>query len=230
MFTVLIYRLFFQIIHSKNVYLSLLVLTCGVMLVCATNLKFHWTGFCFALGSTFVFVIQNIFSKSIFSAASLNLRNTVKIDKLSLLFYSAAMAFLFMIPIWWASEGYQVLSTAKLDLNLLALFLLNGFTHFTQAILAFSVLTLVSPITYSIASLVKRIFVIVASICWFGDRVNFAQGFGITITFLGLYLYHLAEKEVDKGERKILEMQRRRSNVHRGLPTFSDEEMKKPEA
>lgn len=199
------------------------------MLVCATNIKFDWAGFLCSLASTFIFVIQNIFSKSIFSAAALNLRNTVRIDKLNLLFYSAALAFLFMIPIWCTSEGYQVLSTASIDLNLLLLFFLNGFTHFTQAILAFSVLSLVSPITFSIASLVKRIFVIVASIFWFGDKVNFAQGLGITITFVGLYLYHLAEKSVDKGEKKILELQRRGSDGNTGLPLFLVEEKEKVE-
>jgi drug/metabolite transporter (DMT)-like permease len=148
------------------------------------------------------------------------LRNTAKIDKLDLLFYSGAVAFVLMIPIWWNSEANKVIMNGNLNLFLIYLFLLNGFTHFTQAILAFSVLSIVTPITYSIASLIKRIFVIAISIFWFSDKVNFVQGLGIAITFFGLYLYQLAEKDVEKNERKILEYRGKKSSV--SLPLFSN--------
>jgi hypothetical protein len=94
---------------------------------------------------------------------------------------------------------------------LIYLFFLNGLTQFTQAILAFSVLAMVSPITYSIASLCKRIFVITASIIYFRDSVSFVQGSGIITTFVGLYLYNKAEQDVNQGEEKILAMHRSNS-------------------
>ncbi|KAJ3373955.1 suppressor of loss of ypt1 [Kappamyces sp. JEL0680] len=209
--TISIYWLFFRIVHSQRVYIALLVLTLGVMLVCATNLKFNWAGFFCAFSSTLIFVVQNIFSKRIFTDTSLNVQNSVKMDKLNLLFYSGTMAFVLMLPIWFSAEGLSVLDADRPSIHLIGLFFLNGVTHFSQAIFAFTILSLVSPITYSIASLVKRIFVITASILWFGDLVSLAQGSGIALTFLGLYLYHLAEREVEKGEKKIEEMQRRGS-------------------
>ncbi|KAJ3304516.1 suppressor of loss of ypt1 [Kappamyces sp. JEL0829] len=209
--TISIYWLFFRIVHSQRVYTALLVLTLGVMLVCATNLKFNWAGFFCAFSSTLIFVVQNIFSKRIFTDTSLNVQNSVKMDKLNLLFYSGTMAFVLMLPIWFSAEGLSVLDADRPSIHLIGLFFLNGVTHFSQAIFAFTILSLVSPITYSIASLVKRIFVITASILWFGDLVSLAQGSGIALTFLGLYLYHLAEREVEKGEKKIEEMQRRGS-------------------
>ena len=48
------------------------------------------------------------------------------------------------------------------------------------------VLALVSPVTYSIAGLCKRIFVIVVAIIWFGQKVSFLQCTGIVLTFVGL--------------------------------------------
>lgn len=194
--------------------MALIVLTSGVMLAVATNLKFHINGFLCVLFSTFIFVIQNILSKRLFSQAKLQIRNSVSIDKLSFLFYSGSMAFLLMLPIWYESEGVAVIKTVYsgiISWKLVYLLLLNGITHFSQAILAFTVLTLVSPITYSIASLCKRIFVITASILYFKDSVNVVQVAGIALTFFGLYLYHLAENDVEKGETEILNQQRRNS-------------------
>ncbi|KAJ3393956.1 suppressor of loss of ypt1 [Lobulomyces angularis] len=68
---------------------------------------------------------------------------------------------------------------------------------------AFTILSLVSPVTYSIASLVKRIFVITASIIWFGDSVSKLQGFGIFLTFLGLWMYDQARMDVAKSEARL---------------------------
>ena len=55
--------------------------------------------------------------------------------------------------------------------------------------MAFVLLSMVSPVTYSVASLIKRVFVIVVAIVWFGNRTTGVQAGGITLTFLGLYLY-----------------------------------------
>ncbi|KAI8841781.1 triose-phosphate transporter family-domain-containing protein [Chytriomyces cf. hyalinus JEL632] len=79
------------------------------------------------------------------------------------------------------------------------LFLLNGVTHFAQAAFSFTVLAQVSsPVTFSIASLFKRIVVIVASLVYFGEArgVGVVQGVGLVLTFLGLYMYDQAKMEV----------------------------------
>lgn len=55
--------------------------------------------------------------------------------------------------------------------------------------LAFQVLGVVSPVTYSVASLIKRIAVVTVSILWFGQKVSAMQQFGIVLTFGGLYIY-----------------------------------------
>ncbi|KAI8906763.1 triose-phosphate transporter family-domain-containing protein [Gorgonomyces haynaldii] len=194
LFTVLAYRIFYQVRYSKQVYFSLLPLTSGVMLVCATNLKFHSVGFIFALASMFTFVSQNIVCKQLFKSHGDSVANQVKLDKLNLLFYPSTMAFVLMTPFWLYSEAHLV--PKWFTYHTLFLFILNGISHFLQNVLAFTILSHVSPVTYSIASLVKRIFVITASILYFGDPVSFVQGSGISLTFFGLWLYNEARRDV----------------------------------
>jgi len=62
-------------------------------------------------------------------------------------------------------------------------FFMNGTVHFGQNILAFSILQSTSPVTYSIASLIKRVAVIIIAIIWFSQPVNAVQAMGICLTF-----------------------------------------------
>ena len=52
-----------------------------------------------------------------------------------------------------------------------------------------------SPVTYSIANLFKRVFVILVAIAWFGQSVSAPQWLGIVLTFVGLYLYNSAKTD-----------------------------------
>lgn len=208
LFTVLAYRLFFRIRYAKATYLSLVPLTMGVMLACSTGFSTDFVGILCALVAALVFVSQNIFSKKLFNEAARAESDAQsgggrKLDKLNLLYYCSALAFILTLPIWFLSEGYSLISdimhdgvislTAKegtLDHGALFLeFVFNGISHFAQNILAFVLLSMISPVSYSVASLVKRVFVIVVAIVWFGSPTTPIQAIGIALTFLGLYLY-----------------------------------------
>lgn len=208
LFTVLAYRIFFRIRYAKATYLSLIPLTLGVMLACSTGFSTNFFGIVCALWAALVFVSQNIFSKKLFNEASraeLDMQSSgrQKLDKLNLLCYCSGLAFILTLPIWVVSEGYSLISdimkdgaislTGKegsLDHGALFLeFIFNGASHFAQNILAFVLLSMISPVSYSVASLVKRVFVIVVTIIWFGNPTTPIQAFGIALTFLGLYLY-----------------------------------------
>ncbi|PYI12128.1 TPT-domain-containing protein [Aspergillus sclerotiicarbonarius CBS 121057] len=206
LFTVLAYRVFFRIRYARATYLSLVPLTLGVMLACSTGFSTNFFGILCALVAALVFVSQNIFSKKLFNEASRAEAETSsrkKLDKLNLLYYCSGLAFILTLPIWFVCEGYPLLSdlmqdgaislsgnTGSLDHGALFLeFVFNGVSHFAQNILAFVLLSMISPVSYSVASLVKRVFVIVVAIIWFGSSTTPMQGFGIALTFLGLYLY-----------------------------------------
>ncbi|KAK5278054.1 hypothetical protein LTR16_009046, partial [Cryomyces antarcticus] len=202
------YRVFFRIHYAPATYLSLIPLTLGVVMACSASFRGNIIGLTCAFGSAILFVTQNIVSKKLFNEAAraeadgLSSRNR-KPDKLNLLCYSSGLAFLITAPLWLWSEGFTIIADflhdaslelsekpGSLDHGRLALeFLFNGTFHFGQNLVAFVLLGMVSPVTYSVASLIKRVFVIVFAIVWFGNKMTTVQGVGIALTFVGLYLY-----------------------------------------
>ncbi|KAL1306416.1 hypothetical protein AAFC00_005121 [Neodothiora populina] len=206
--TVMAYRFVFDVRYSWATYGSLVPLTLGVVMACSASFKGNILGLVYAFGSALLFVTQNIVSKKLFNEAAKAEADGMshkhkKPDKLNLLCYSTGLAFLFTVPIWLWSEGFGIigdfladasveLSTRPdaLDHGRLALeFIFNGIFHFGQNLVAFVLLGLVSPVTYSVASLIKRVFVIVFAIIWFRNPMTRVQAFGIGLTALGLYLY-----------------------------------------
>jgi len=139
-----------------------------------------------------------------------------KLDKLNLLFYSSGFAFLLMIPVWLYSDLGALLSPTVVHPphssthGVAYYFFWNGLVHFGQNIIAFAILSNTSPVTYSIASLVKRIAVIVIAILWFNQTVYALQAFGIALTSVGLWMYNTAKGDVEKGEKKMLRVEAER--------------------
>jgi solute carrier family 35 protein E1 len=66
-------------------------------------------------------------------------------------------------------------------------------------------LGLTSPVTYSVASLMKRVAVIIFAIVWFGNPMTYIQGAGFALTFLGLYLYDRTS-ENEKADKRARAM------------------------
>jgi solute carrier family 35 protein E1 len=207
--TVGAYRIFYKIHYSIPTYLSLIPLTLGVVLACSADFNANFMGLIMAFASAILFVTQNIVSKKLFNEAAAAEKDgfvptrVTKPDKLNLLCYSSGLALLLTVPLWLWSEGFTLLGdfirNASLPLSdrpgsydhsrLLLEFLFNGTFHFGQNIVAFILLSMISPVTYSVASLIKRVFVIVFAIVWFGKPMTRVQVFGFCLTFLGLYLY-----------------------------------------
>jgi solute carrier family 35 protein E1 len=207
LFTVFAYRVIFDIRYPISTYLSLIPLTLGVMLACSAEWKGNIFGIIYAFLAAIIFVTQNIFSKRLFNEAAAAEASgnpqSRKLDKLNLLCYSSGLAFILTFPIWFWSEGVGLLGDffqdGSLDLENRPLafdhgrlsleFVFNGTFHFGQNIIAFVLLSMVSPVTYSVASLIKRVFVVVVAIVWFQNPTTKVQGLGIALTFFGLYLY-----------------------------------------
>ena len=206
--TVFAYRAFFDIRYSVPTYLSLIPLTLGVIMACSASFKGNLVGLAYAFGSAILFVTQNIVSKRIFNEAAKAEADGApmarrKPDKLNLLCYSSVLAFIVTFPIWVWSEGVPMFADywqdgsielrqkpGALDHGRLSMeFIFNGTFHFGQSMIAFILLGMISPVTYSVASLIKRVAVIIFAITWFGNPMTRIQGFGFVLTFIGLYLY-----------------------------------------
>jgi solute carrier family 35, member E1 len=207
--------------YSAKTYLSLLPLTVGVMLACSFDVSAsNFLGILSAFGSAVVFVSSNIFFKKIMPSTSASgggsTHSSHKLDKLNLLFYSSGLAFLLMIPVWLYSDLSALMSPMAghplhpPSHSTAYYFFWNGTVHFGQNIIAFAILSITSSVTYSIASLIKRIAVIIIAVVWFNQTVHFIQAFGIALTSVGLWMYNSAKSDVEMGEKKMLRVEAER--------------------
>ncbi|KAI9225753.1 MAG: triose-phosphate transporter family-domain-containing protein [Piptocephalis tieghemiana] len=210
LFTVLAYRLLFSVTYPPRVYTAMIPLTLGVMLACAKALDVQFVGVLCALGSCIIYVAQNIFSKRVLfrdEGVTPNSAAPPRMDKINLLFWSSISAFIVMTPGWLWSEGFSLLFSSSSHSigfsHIFFLLMLNGTAHFAQALLAITVLSTSSPVTYSIASLMKRVVVITCAVLWFRQPIGLTQACGITMTFYGLWLYDRAKGDVRRGERIV---------------------------
>jgi solute carrier family 35 protein E1 len=232
LFTVAAYALLFGVRYSSKTYLSLLPLTLGVMLACSFEVSASNTiGLLCAFGSALVFVSSNIFFKKIMPSNTGGMSQPAhKLDKLNLLLYSSGMAFILMIPIWMYYDLPLLLGDPKHVVHpkeghsaphsVSYYFFMNGTVHYAQNIIAFVILSSTSPVTYSIASLIKRVAVICIAIVWFSQAVHPIQAFGIVLTFTGLYMYNNAKGDVAKGEKKVRRIEASRDIL---LPTTKED-------
>ena len=135
LFTVIICRLMGEQ-FTLYLYLSLIPSMGGVMLVCASEIEFKMIGLVFAITSTVVFVLQNIFYKHLFDSKRHprkilltsyvpfshdlitiiidNLHTlhdiidhtAITLDKLNVMFYSCFVSFTFLFPYWIITMEY----------------------------------------------------------------------------------------------------------------------------
>jgi len=179
--------------YSPLLLCSILPIICGIVLSSATEINFKFLGFITALGSTIVFTWQNAFSKKVFRGGDM--------DHMNLLFYTAFFAFLFIFPIWvvvdlpnlFLDGGYE-----GRGWNLISMCLLNGVCHFGQNITAFTFMTNVTPLTYTVFNTFKRVFVIVSSILYFGNSILPLNAVGIGLAVLGVAFYNKAKFDLTK--------------------------------
>lgn len=202
--TVLINRIVLGKRYRSITYLTLLPLSFGVMLSCYNpvhfnNVQLHYTsGLMYAFISMLIFVVQNISSKKTLTVTekdaplplSNNKRGNNKIDKVTILFYCSVIGFLFTFPIYVYSEFVNTKFSLKEITPAVALLIfLNGFSHFIQSLLAFQLLGAMSPISYSVASIFKRIIIILVSFIIEKQFKSYNQCYGLLLTLLGLYCY-----------------------------------------
>lgn len=200
------------------------------MLACSFDVSAsNSVGLLCAFGSALVFVSSNIFFKKIMPSPSAGVSTSShKLDKMNLLLYSSGMAFVLMIPIWVYYDLPLLLSDVAPTIakggppahSVTYYFIMNGTVHYAQNIIAFIILSSTSPVTYSIASLIKRVAVICIAIVWFNQAVHPIQAFGICMTFAGLYMYNNAKGDIEKGEKKLRRIEANRDLM---LPTTKND-------
>ena len=153
-----------------------------------------------ALASTMAFSLQNIYSKKV-------LRDT-GIHHLRLLHILGRLALILFLPIWLMYDLRRLIydptthGSAYLSSNIIGLLFLDGVLNWFQNIIAFSVLSIVTPLTYAVASASKRIFVIAVTLLVLGNPVTWLNVFGMTLAIDRCIVLQQSQVRSEIGERE----------------------------
>ncbi|XP_046386320.1 solute carrier family 35 member E1 homolog [Ischnura elegans] len=200
LFTVVLSRIILKERQTCKVYLSLAPIIIGVAIATVTELSFDMVGLVSALIATMGFSLQNIFSKKV-------LRDT-GVHHLRLLHILGRLALVLFIPVWAVLDLQSLVQEQVLfqknGYRVVLLLFLDGVLNWFQNIVAFSVLSLVTPLTYAVASASKRLFVIAASLILLQNPVTFTNIAGMALAIFGVLCYNKAKYDANEAKKKQL--------------------------
>ena len=184
--SVVITRIFLRQNVSRNVYLSLFPLMFGVTLTCYSDVSFHLAGFVLALLSALAFVVQSVFASKILHEVDIRSHEYLQCAS----FVSAILTF----PVFCVIDlpDYLSIPSTWPAASVICLFAVEGLVYSAQSFASVTVLGLVGPVSFAVASLLKRVFVILTSIVYFRLPVTLLNVVGLVLTFVGVYLYNIA--------------------------------------
>ncbi|CAI5736867.1 unnamed protein product [Hyaloperonospora brassicae] len=162
--------------------------------------SFHVLGFTAALMANCTDCIQNVLTKRLlirsYTASQLQLYTSI---------LAVAMQILFIAYNWMATPSDPALEASKMDRSSAFVFcvlVLDGMCFYIQSALAYMLMSLVSPVTHSVANCVKRALIILLSIYRYGEDVSVLNLCGMALVVFGVYGFNTASRlERDQAAR-----------------------------
>ncbi|EDO37817.1 predicted protein [Nematostella vectensis] len=173
---------------SLPVYLSLIPVMGGLALCTANELSFNVIGFTSALMNNLMDCVQNVFSKKLLS----NEQSSYSAPELQ--FYTSAASLVVQFPFWFFFMDIQV-KLQSMDYLMMFMLVFNGFLFYMQSLTAYALMSLISPVTFSVSNTVKRAVLIWISVLMFGNEVSALSALGTMIVTCGVFLYQRAKRQ-----------------------------------
>jgi drug/metabolite transporter (DMT)-like permease len=167
--------------------LTLVPVMLGVAIASMGELSFTWTGLFAALGSTISFAGRGIFAKRLMDCSN----GQKGMSPLNVQAMDSMLALALTLPVALFLDGPGVART-ELDAplaHIVTLLASVGLTYFLFNFGAFNLLDKLDVVSHAVCNLGKRIFVIGASIVFFGTPLTVRAVFGTCITIAGSGLY-----------------------------------------
>ena len=186
-FTVIITRFVLGERTTLLVNLSLIPVMVGLALCSAFEMSFTLIGFMSTLATNLSECLQNVFSKKLltvehYSAAELQ-------------FYTSVSSFMVQIPCLLILVNFrQFWHSIQTEDNLLLTYVLCGISFHCQSYTEYILLSLISPVTHSVANTAKRAFLIWLSVIIFGNPVTTLSWIGTAFVISGVLLYNRARE------------------------------------
>ncbi|CAG5118628.1 unnamed protein product [Candidula unifasciata] len=190
LFTVVLSRIILGEKQTWPVYLALFPIITGVCIATATEITFDHIGLASSVFATFCFSLQTIFTKKC-------LKDT-EYHHLELLTLITRISTGLFIPIWLLYDFRRIyydltfLEGGKVSQTLIML-TCAGLFNMMHNVLAFSVLALVTPLSYAVANATKRIFIIGGSLIILQNPVGPLNVLGMLVAIFGVLLYNKAK-------------------------------------
>ncbi|EFN86611.1 solute carrier family 35 member E1 homolog [Harpegnathos saltator] len=214
LFTVILSRIILREQQTWKVYLSLVPIVGGVAIATLTELSFNMVGLISALLSTMAFSLQNIYSKKVL--------HDTGVHHLRLLHILGRLALFMFLPFWLLYDLQSLVhdpvtkTSVEMNYHTVGLLFLDGILNWLQNIIAFSVLSIVTPLTYAVASASKRISVIAVTLFVLGNPVTWLNIFGMTMAILGVLCYNKAKYDQRAENERATTLPKYYSLLHNG--------------
>lgn len=126
------------------------------------------------------------------------------------------------LPVWLLHDLRPLISElenrnasgeSSLNMRVATLLVVDGILNWLQNIVAFSVLSIVTPLTYAVASASKRIFVIAVTLFILGNPVTGLNIFGMVMAITGVLCYNKAKHDQRETKRKAALLPRYNTSV-----------------